>query len=754
MSKNDQTTGQAHEHATYAGPRHAQGVMDAESALLGIPAEECNALAVSGGGIRSASFALGIMQALVNGKVMPHLHYLSTVSGGGYLGSSLTWFLHKGLPDGSRAGTSEEDFPFGTRQSSRVGPGTQRNQILDYIRQHANYLVPSASLGLGSFIAVVLRAMLLSLSVYFAVLTVLMTGVVLLSLDNNSVPRALGLPAVPNVSFLMALAFGALFCVFSVIFSLGTRFAAEGEYRLRTTVQQLFGRTLQAVLTCLVLGTLPLVYVWLNHWRMAVMAGASSTAVGAVLGFLEYLQHQREQRPAQPGLLTTARPLAAASLVLYGLGLAAYGLAVIVRNGDTDADADALRVLVPLALVLGLCVDINYVGLHRMYRDRLMELFLPDRAALRTGTWALASEADAAGIDRMCQRGGRAVLPYHLINTNVVLVDSKTASYRGRGGDNFILSPLYCGSTATGWRASSHYMKSSSRNGHPTGRGMTLPTAMAISGAAVNPNAGVGGRGNTRTRMVSTLLALLNLRLGYWAPNPRRARPRIPGLGVPNFFFPGVRGGVLSGGLHEDAAMVELSDGGHFENLAVYELIRRRVRCIFVCDGGQDGEFTFEDLANLTERVRVDFGAKLSFDVEGFGLDKLKPGSVDTQETAALPSASLAERGFAVARIRYAGESRTAPSGTLIYFKSTLTPKLSADVYGYKNANPEFPHQSTGDQFFDEAQFEAYRELGYHLGWQWLEANEQQRFWTPPTPSTPPATLGGAGDAAVTGLQS
>jgi hypothetical protein len=236
----------------------------------------------------------------------------------------------------------------------------------------------------------------------------------------------------------------------------------------------------------------------------------------------------------------------------------------------------------------------------------------------------------------------------------------------------------------------------------------------------------------------------LSLRLGYWAPHPKHGRlgkrPRIP-----NFIDPGLRGGVLTGGLHEDAPLIELTDGGHFENLAAYELIRRRVRTIFICDAGEDRHYAFDDLANLIERVRVDFGAKLSFDIRGLGLDKLEPGSAESNQGAPLSNDTLAAHGFAIGQIRYRDDPRDAPSGTLIYFKATLIPKLSVDLYGYKNANPDFPNQSTVDQFFDEDQFEAYRELGYHLGWQWLDHKQGFAFWKPPQPSSPPTSSKHAG---------
>jgi hypothetical protein len=217
-----------------------------------------------------------------------------------------------------------------------------------------------------------------------------------------------------------------------------------------------------------------------------------------------------------------------------------------------------------------------------------------------------------------------------------------------------------------------------------------------------------------RHRMVSMLLSLLNLRLGYWMANPISTKRRIP-----NFISPGLRAGFFGRGLREDADLLELTDGGHFENLGVYELIRRELPFIIVSDAGADPGFQFSDLANLVERVRVDFGAKIDFSGE-YNLDGLLPGSGPERPEAQGRHYRLAARAFAVGTIRYRRDPPGKPSGVVVYFKTTMTPDLPADILGYKAANPQFPDQGTSDQFFDEAQFEAYRELGYHAGWQWL----------------------------------
>lgn len=719
-------------HDPYVPREQHDTILKAELELIGVEPDELNALAISGGGIRSASFALGIMQALVSGGVMKHIHYLSTVSGGGFVGSSLTWFLKRGLPQGP-AGTEADNFPFGTRSSSRLHKGAGCNKILDYIRQHANYLVPTPSIDATSLVAVVLRAMLVSLFVYFCLLTIAMFVLSTIRFFDESIPRALGFSSVPNLALLAALWGVGAFVALSFLYSMLTRLALGGNtYAARTAAQKGLGRLLQISAILALLGTLPLISELIALTYMAATGGLS-TAAGAVLGFLEFRRQQQEKPGGDDGgSLAPLRAQLGAFLLLYGLALGAFAVAQLSTSHGSEFAGMVLLSLITLCGLIGLAVNLNYLGLHRMYRDRLMELFMPNHETITDGHWARASEADGACIDQMCRddKGG-FVAPYHIVNANVVLVDSPNSPYRGRGGDCFILSPLYCGSEATGWCESRHYMKHQKKGRPPTGRGMTLSTAMAISGAALNPNTGVGGRGLTRSRVVSTLMAVLNLRLGYWAPNPKQNRSWMHWLNYPNFLNPGLRGGVLSGDLREDRQLVELSDGGHFENLAVYELIRRRVTFIIISDGGADPNFQFEDLGNLTERVRVDFGAKISFDDPAYDLASLQKGSADTQSETQRKKYDLAKRGFAIGSIRYLGDPRDHPSGRIIYFKTTMIAELPPDIYAYKSAHRAFPDESTGDQFFDEAQFEAYRELGYHLGWQWLEDNKQKRWWKP-----------------------
>jgi hypothetical protein len=382
---------------------------------------------------------------------------------------------------------------------------------------------------------------------------------------------------------------------------------------------------------------------------------------------------------------------------------------------------------------IGRLVDLNMVGPHQIWRNRLMEAFMPDLEAVKENKWKPANKANNAQMEDMCNasmcgdKNPVEVLkkPYHIINTNIILTNSPSSNYRSRGGDNFIISPLYCGSSATAWVKTNSYQKTKRflnvkpfNAFHEQKQGITLATAMSVSAAALNPNAGVSGQGVSRNNAVSFLLSLLNLRLGYWTSNPRWPNP----LGFnANLISPGLTSEILKSGLTENNRYVQLSDGGHFENLGLYELIRRKLDLIIVSDGGADAEYNFDDLANAIEKVRVDFGAIIRFR-DGFQPGDILPGT--SGKSFFQKKYNISKRGFAVADIIYS-DGKT-PKGTLVYLKLAMISNLPTDVYSYKGVNPSFPHESTADQFFNEKQFEAYRELGYHVGWQMMEDAEYE----------------------------
>jgi Patatin-like phospholipase len=704
-------------------------------------------LALSGGGIRSASFSIGVLQALVSKGWLSRFDYLSTVSGGGYAGMSLSWWLHRGLPTvpTTNAGTGPDSFPFGARPR-REGPRElsereqAQNGILDFIRYHASYLNPTPRLHMGSFIAVVIRAASVSLFVHFMLLCGIFGILINAKLlgppatvrDGVAGPEWLDLVNdFGNAFVFVGLTVGGFLFTSALIYSLWT-FHSRGTltYRARTNIQAVVGRITSLGCAILAFGLVPQMHAYLQTeaatlttlwrgsdatdigWENALVYGVLSTVAGALLGAQE---GKAQASGTVYQIVSKVRAPLAVIFVCYGLLIGAYAVAFRIHTlsrglwgPDVASTLGPAAAVLLMGLILGWFTNINYMGVHRMYRDRLMELFTPNHKAIRERRWTLASEADSTGIHDLCGlKENRPRRPYHLVNTNVVLVDSLRSKFRGRGGDSFLLSPLYCGSEATGWKRSDRYMNAEN------GRGMSIASAMAVSGAALNPHTGVGGAGPTRSRLVSLILSLLNLRLGYWAPNPSHEQSVVP-----NFILPGLKAALSGKALHEATKIIELTDGGHYENLGVYELLRRRLSLIVVCDAGADPAFEFADLANLVERARADFGAKIYFPEE-HGLGGLVPRA---QAGNSLEDRlCIAERGFAVGRIRYHGDSKEHPSGRIVFLKTTLIKDLPPDVVGYKLAHPLFPDESTGDQFFDETQFEAYRELGYRIGEQWLE---------------------------------
>ena len=159
----------------------------------------------------------------------------------------------------------------------------------------------------------------------------------------------------------------------------------------------------------------------------------------------------------------------------------------------------------------------------------------------------------------------------------------------------------------------------------------------------------------------------------------------------------------MFGLLNEEGPWVNLSDGGHIENLAIIELLRRRCKVIFAGDGEADPNHTFNGVATLLRFARIDLGIEIELNLDPLRKD---------------PETNECEAHWAIGRITYPrrdGETENE-IGYLVYMKSSVTGDEGELINEYRNANPDFPHQSTADQFFNEGQFEAYRALGQHIG--------------------------------------
>jgi hypothetical protein len=331
-------------------------------------------------------------------------------------------------------------------------------------------------------------------------------------------------------------------------------------------------------------------------------------------------------------------------------------------------------------------------------------------------------------------RPRRVSRPMPVINIALNVTKDPGLAWQDRKALPFTVSPLHAGSGAReiGYRRTDFLHAAGERPYGGEDRGMSLGTAIAISGAAASPNMGYHS-----SPVVTFLLSLFNVRLGWWSGNPRQRQsdrhPRLQpfeSLKVPDWARSSPRGPGLYWMLREMFGLVDarssyvyLSDGGHFENLGLYEMVRRRCKVIVVSDASADPDPNFGDLADSIRRIRTDFGIPITFDAP---LPTPPEG-----DAAAAPVPAGAGGAVRLGRIGYgavdkADEDLGWPSsvvrdGVLVYVKPGIWGRESADVRQYKLEHPEFPHESTADQWFSQQQFESYRALGEQItsDWDW-----------------------------------
>jgi hypothetical protein len=333
-------------------------------------------------------------------------------------------------------------------------------------------------------------------------------------------------------------------------------------------------------------------------------------------------------------------------------------------------------------------VNINRFSLYDLYRMRLTREFLgASNMERRPEVWTGFDETDDIPLaDLWPPKTDNEKRLYPIINATLNMAATKRLDWQERKAASFILTPHYCGSGATpnlGFRETKDYAG-----------GIKLGWAMSVSGAAVPPNAGYSTMPG-----LALLMTLFNLRLGVWSGNPGSAGGESWQLRGPRF---GLRP-LLSEALartNDRSKYVYLSDGGHFDNLGLYEMLRRRCRFIVISDVTSDPGYVYADLGSVMRKAAIDFGIRITFK----HLDMVRPG-----ETA-MGSAYSA---FAIIEYPEAKSDGERQRGYLLYIKPYCGGvDEPADVRAYWHTNPAFPHDTTFDQFFGEAQFESYRALG------------------------------------------
>jgi hypothetical protein len=347
-------------------------------------------------------------------------------------------------------------------------------------------------------------------------------------------------------------------------------------------------------------------------------------------------------------------------------------------------------------------VNINRFSLHAVYRNRLVRCYLGAvRQARNPDRFTGFDGDDNPRVQDLWPPKATAAGPntyglFHVINIALNVVDSKRLAWQERKAEPFTVSALHCGSAYKGFRRTEDY-------GGPGG-GVSLGTAMAISGAAVSPNMGYHS-----SPSITLLLALFNVRLGWWLGNPGPAGDKSYQTEGPSFAVKPLLQEAF-GLTTDDKPYVYLSDGGHFDNLGLYEMVRRRCRFIVVIDAGDDPRFGFGDLGNALRKIYIDLGVSIQFD----GLQSMRNRPSDpltAEDRRKIPYCAIGVIEYGAAD----GEAEGCEDGTILYIKPALHGTEGAGISSYAVEHPTFPHETTTDQWFTESQFESYRSLGFAI---------------------------------------
>ncbi|MBB4232187.1 patatin-like phospholipase family protein [Rhizobium mongolense] len=609
-------------------------------------------LALSGGGIRSATFAMGVLVSLSRRNLLPQFDYLSTVSGGGYTGSFLTQLLGSPKskledPKNPKVSLRASDLPFKREEGESL--------LLQRLRHGASFLSGGAwerfSVAMfqaqGIFINLLLLVLLISL------------------LANAQIVLAQLIPS----SLVASLAFSCLiaFFVWAIALQVGRSLVPTSRRFLNGLNPWLCAGLLLAPLLAVIQAAnggatwiretwLPDRSLLMGYALVFLLLFGATLSIGCAL-FIGFSR-------TRPALMS------AATIIFIVLS---EGFFFQILNGGQDY-GQTLQIVAPIVAagaVLFITFSANTTSLHHYYRTKLAKAFLLD------------SRAEPASPMKMTDfEAERAMFP--IINCALNVPNSKMPEMRGRQSDLFSFTPVSAGANLIGHSAMSAWEEAN-------GKQLDLASAMALSGAAVSPQMGL-----KTNRYGSFWLTLLNLRLNLWLKNPRSQ--------VPVRYFPNLWNlqKELFASADEKGAFLNISDGGHIENLGVYELLRRRCRFIVAVDGENDSQMTFHALTNLQRLAYIDHGVVIEAD-----LDDLRKGED-----------GLSRSHFRFCRIRYpsgAGD-HGEEIGYLAYLKLSLTGNEGEFIRRYKFDEPAFPHHPTANQFFTEVQFEAYRALGEHVG--------------------------------------
>ena len=732
-------------------------------------------IAASGGGIRSACVTLGALQSLRDRGELQRAGYLVSVSGGGYMAGAFQLALQPlrrrpGDPPPKKVSVADPGDVF--------APGSAEE---DHLRRHSSYIADGARQWMVA-LWTLLRGVVVSLALL--TLTVAVAGLLLAGFytmvpivdlaalrPRFVVDPAANAPAFPTPPSGVLLAIGATAAAAFLSFVLGVLGLSVLERPVRRPGR--VARALAAVAALLIVVGLGVPAVaWASArltWGLNVQ-GAVSTATGGALGavLLTYLGtlagvlwRKRETIGRQVGVVRgwltgagagTGTPRAVPTslvqrlIVLAVLLLLALGFLAVLGWVVATAPSwpRAWRVGLPVTLVLcATLLDQTWLGLHPFYRRRLASAFAvrrleDDRGRVSAEPYPFDSEGTPLWDYAQPPAGGR--FP-RVIFAAAANLSGQDRTPPGRHAVSYTLASDFVGGPDVGWVATAKLQRRVSPH---LARDLTVQAAMAISGAAF---ASAMGR---QARAFQTFFALSNARLGAWLPNPaflyaegvHWTRPRLPRLRRLSYLLREILGRYPC-----DNRLLYCTDGGHYENLGLVELLRQRCRLVYCIDASGDTPPLSGTLAEAITLAYEELGVRIELDqplelVPG-GADPLQP-----QQPLAALSGRLSRSVVCTGTITYPEDVHfpggTGRTGRLVVMKAGLTGRLPYELLSYASRKPVFPRDSTSDQWFDHGQFDAYQELGRYLGDRAADAARR-----PAAPAQPPVPDGRAGAVTI-----
>jgi hypothetical protein len=754
------------------------------------PTRDDVGICCSGGGIRSAAFNLGALQVLQERRILQDSKYVSAVSGGSYMAAAFSMVAKTSRPGDKASEENDSDPGLVTEAAPPFHPGSPEEQ---YLRNHLGYLAPTdfarIQLALRMLAGLLVNVLFVGLPLFIVGLLVGLAA--FKGYGGMSIERA-ACPQGDDTCDYESVVAAAAWVAIGAVGALGGALAVTGVlWRTRKDLWRVALETWQVRLVVLAFAGLVFLVVvpWIAARAMSygggqpspgeagarpALAAVSSLAAlfAATLGYLRGAL--RDERAAAAGVaralgrfVSRARQALIATVVMLGgplllLMICVLGTLIAVTTLRAEPDASMVGLgpfgevssfvawLVGSVALLGALwtvIDLTTLSLHPFYRRRLCSAFALKRVWVRSDGEVVPAPPDGSGdgraearersYDALVELSKSGVEPGStgwpmLIVCAAANVSDPGATPPGRSVASFTFSPTAIGGPLTGAARTLRYEQDLPRNRR---RDVTLPAAVAMSGAAISPS-----MGKATYRPMRFLLALANIRLGVWVPNPTyvnradeatdRNRVSIKYRPRPTHLWREMLGRNRLAG-----RFLYVSDGGHYDNLGLVELLRRGCRTIYCVDAG--GGRTSGALADAIALARTELNVDIAMESEALEL-------AEDVATHRAPRACVRGRvTFPPTR-----DGDPAVEGTLYYVRSLVPNDAPWQVIAYQESHPVFPHHSTLDQFFDDERFEAYRALGEHVA---RAAVALERLHAPPpkppTPSTPaPAT----DDAATT----